>query len=199
MITVRQIQRVWGSGDFDRLVQQLLSPRAEGGSRGERLLAGPVPAAALGVIRLDELSQSFVPLYGQLLRVILTAQQPDGGWGDPMTTAICLRALLCGRGNGESIDRGLNHLAGIQKDDGLWPNPPLRRMPSDPYASAFILLQLGDRAEFRTAVKFSEAVDWFRSNGLMLDQDTARLWTYAARRCGNPVVPAPRFMLAGVE
>jgi hypothetical protein len=191
MITVRQIQRVWDSGEYDRLVQQLLTPRAEGGSRAEQLLAGAVPAAALAVIRLDELTQSYVPLYGQLLRVILNAQRPDGGWGEPIITAVCLRALLCGGGNGAAVDLGLEHLARIQKEDGLWPNPPLRRMPADPYASAFILLQLGDRPDFRAAVRFAEAVDWFGHNGPMLDGETAKLWTYAARRCGNASATAP--------
>src|SRR2546428_386722 len=83
-------------------------------------------------------------------RALLAAQNVnDGGWGDPVVTALCVRALLCGRGNGPSIDFGLRYLANLQKTEGVWPAGPIRRLPADPAASAFVLFQLGDRPHFR--------------------------------------------------
>ena len=58
------------------------------------------PSAAMALIRMDELMQSHVPLYRQLIRVLLSVQQADGSWGDPAATALCLRALLSGKGDG---------------------------------------------------------------------------------------------------
>ena len=184
MTTVRQIQRFWQAKAFDKLLQHLLQPRAE---RSERLTAelggSRVATAALVVVRLDEMSQSFAPMYAEALRAVLAGQGPDGGWGDPLVTALCVRALLCGRGHGPAVDRGLHYLADLQKDDGLWPNPPVRRLPSDPFASAFVLMQLGDADAFRDAVRFADAVDWFDQNVAAQDAACRRLWSHAAHRC----------------
>jgi hypothetical protein len=186
MITVRQIDRLWSAKAYDRLLEQLISPRPEASDRLLSQLPGSLPAAAMAVIRLDELSQPFVPLYGQLVRTILAAQRPSegcgGGWGDVATTALCLRALLCGQGHGVAIDRGIAALAALQKPEGIWPNMPVRRMPIDPFVSAFVLLLLGDHKIFRQGVQFQDAIDWFKSNELALDEQTASLWSHAKRR-----------------
>ena len=183
MTTVRQIQRLWSTRAFDKLVEHLLLPRAETSPRLLVELSGPVAAAAMLVIRLDEMSQTFAPLYAEGVRVILAAQAINGGWGEPVLTALCLRALMCGRGNGAAVDRGLTYLAGLQKDEGIWPNPPVRRLPSDPFASAYILMQLGDAEPFRSAVRLADAVEWFELNGKTCDEATRRLWSHAARKC----------------
>jgi hypothetical protein len=184
MITVRQIDRLWTSKSYERLFRELLSARPEASLRLEMELGRSIPAAALAMIRLDELSQSFVPLFGKLLRTILNDQHSDGGWGDPMSTALCLRALMCDRGHGVAIDRGLQYLANMQKAEGIWPNVPIRRMPADAFGSAFILLQLGDRMEFRNAVRFFEALSWFELNEGSLEGEARKLWDRAAVRCG---------------
>ncbi len=184
MITVRQIDRLWGSKAFGRLFRELLSARPEASLRLEMELGRPTPTAALAVIRLDELTQSYVPLYTRLLQTVLNDQQSDGGWGDPMTTALCIRALTCGQGNGLAIERGLDYLAALQKPEGIWPAIPIRRMPADAFASAFILLQLGDRPEFRQSIRFSSALAWFEQNESTLDPDTQKLWGRANLRCG---------------
>ena len=88
-----------------------------------------VPAAALSLIRLDELEQAHNPLSRKLLNVLLVGQELDGGWGDPLTTALCLRALLCGHGQGQAVQRALTYVATMQKAEGIWPKEPLRRMP----------------------------------------------------------------------
>jgi hypothetical protein len=184
MITVRQMERLWQSKSYERLFRELLAARQEASLRMQLELGRSIPAAALAIIRLDELSQTYVPLYSQLIRTVLNDQHSDGGWGDPMTTAICLRALMCGQGHGIAIDRGLLYLANMQKPEGIWPNVPIRRMPADPYVSAFILLQLGHKPAFRQAVRFFQALNWFESNGSGLDPDARRMWDRARTRCG---------------
>jgi hypothetical protein len=184
MITVRQIERFWTGKAYERLFRELLSARPEASLRLEMELGRSIPAAALAMIRLEELSQSFVPLYGQLLRTVLNDQHADGGWGETMTTALCLRALMCDRGQGLAIERGLQYLANMQKAEGIWPNVPIRRMPADPFGSAFILLQLGDKEPFRQSVRFVEALGWFELNEGSLDAEARKLWDRAALRCG---------------
>jgi hypothetical protein len=187
MITVRQIERFWQTKSYERLFRELLVARPEASLRMQLELGRSIPTAALAIIRLDELSQAYVPLYSQLIRTVLNDQHSDGGWGDPMTTAICLRALMCGQGHGVAIDRGLHYLANMQKPEGIWPNVPIRRMPADPYVSAFILLQLGDKPAFRQAVRFFDALNWFEANESALDPDARRLWDRATTRCGSNI------------
>lgn len=190
MLTVRQIERQWEAKAHDRLFGRLVAARPEAALRLGIHTARPVPVAAMAIIRLDELSQSHVKLYPKLLRTILAAQQADGGWGDVVTTAICLRALLCGNGNGLAIERGLRYLADLQKSEGTWPNVPIRRMPADPYLSALVLYQLGNQPKFRNAVRLADAVQWFTANEARLDDETRELWYRARTRCRVPV-PAP--------
>jgi hypothetical protein len=183
MITIRQIERLFSDHQHRRLYHDLIAGRPEATSALEVSLARPVPLAALGMIRLDELSQSSNAIYRRLLGVVLTSQQPDGGWGDPMLTALCVRALLCGGGQGAAVERGIQYLAALQKPEGVWPKEPLRRMPADAFVSAFILMQLGERDAFRRAVRFDDAVDWFAANATATDPYARRLWSHAALRC----------------
>ena len=184
MITIRHIERLFDDHQHRRLYRELIGGRPEATFALEPVLARAVPLAALGMIRLDELSQSHTALYRRLLNVVLTAQQADGGWTDPMTTALCLRALLSGGGQGgAAVERGLRYLASLQQPKGTWPREPLRRMPLDAFASAFILMQLGDREPFRRAVHFDDACAWFATEQKSLDPETRRLWSHAAVRC----------------
>ena len=183
MITIRQIERAWTARTYEKLFRELVAHRPEAAFRFEHEQGRAIPAAAMAVIRLEELSQSHVPLAGKLVRAVLAAQDTDGGWGDVMTTALCLRALLCSAGDGESIRRGLDYLANLQKTEGVWPAVPLRRMPADGYASAFVLYQLGDNALFRDAVRFTDAVSWFEQNERGLTFDARQMWDRARHRC----------------
>ena len=184
MMTVRQIERHWESRAFERLFAELIAVRPEASLRLGIDVARPVPAAALAVVRLDELTQSHAKLYPKLLKSILAAQEADGGWGDLVTTALALRALLCGQGHGPAIDRGMKYLAHLQKSEGIWPNVPIRRMPADPYLSALILYLLADQQSFRRSVRLSDAVAWFASHQPSLDEQTQDLWRRASRRYG---------------
>jgi len=192
MMTIRQIERFWAAKAYPRLVAQLVAMRPEGSARLEMALGRAVPAAAMTIIRLDELNQSHTPLCAQLLRILLAAQEADGGWGDGMATALCIRALMCGSGSGAAIERGIEYLANLQKTDGLWPRIPIRRTPADPFLSAFILFHLGPDPRFAAAVRVADTIGWFESHTGELDEETARLWRAAALRCGRRTRPMTR-------
>ena len=188
MVTVRQLDRCWINRRYEKMFDALVDNRPEGSFPFDLTDGRAVPAAAMAIIRLDELTQAHVPLYGRLVRALLAAQNVnDGGWGDPVVTALCLRALLAGRGNGAAIDMGLHYLADLQKTEGIWPSAPIRRLPADAAASAFVLYQLGNRDEFRRAVRFDEAVNWFDTHRSSLDADARRWWDYAQPRCQFPL------------
>src|SRR5579862_8050591 len=99
MVTNRQIERQWTAKGFKKLYLDLMSSRPESAFELQPNTADGESEAALAVIRLDELSQSYLPLYSHLIRAILCKQQDEGGWGDLPTTALCLRALLAGNGD----------------------------------------------------------------------------------------------------
>jgi len=184
MLTVRQIDRFWNERQYEKLFGALTEFRPEGAFRVSIDGGRAVPAAAMALIRLEELSQAHVPLYGRLVRALLASQNHnDGGWGDPVVTALCLRALMNGRGHGVAVERGLDFLAELQKPEGIWPDVPIRRMAGDAYASAFILYQLGDKSLFRQAVRFDDAVEWFTRNDRKLDAESRRWWGHAGTRC----------------
>ncbi len=185
MITLRQVERLWNGNEFNRISLLLLEMRPEASLRITAEFARAVPAAALTVIRLDELNQGHTPFVSQLIQNILAAQDADGGWGEPLITALCLRALMCAGGEGIAIDRGLQYLAHLQKADGLWPKVALRRMPADAYTSVFILYQLADDERFAQAVRMDDAIAWFETHNAELDPDTARLWHNFALRHGS--------------
>jgi hypothetical protein len=175
MQTTRQIERHWNARQYDRLARELLAARPENSPRLVAELSRAVPAAALALIRLDELNQANHPLCGKLIRTIIAAQEGDGGWGDPVITALCLRALMCSRGLGISIERGIAYLASLQKDEGAWPAEPIRRMPEDAFVTAFILFHLADQDAFRAAVRLDDALNWLTRHESASDEPTRRL------------------------
>src|SRR4051794_29446553 len=106
MITIRHIERLFSDHQHPRLYRELIAGRPEAAVGLEAVLARVVPIAALGMIRLDELSQSHTSMYRRLLGVVLTSQQADGGWGNAMISALALRALLgSGGGHGPAVER----------------------------------------------------------------------------------------------
>jgi len=184
MTTIRQIERTWSSQQYDRLFHDLMACRSEGSLRMELDVGRTIAAAsAMAMIRMDELCQAHLPFYSKLVAAVIVSQEADGGWGDLTTTALCIRALMCGKGQGESIERGLQYLANLQKAEGIWPNIPLRRMPEEPYLSAFLLFQLGDQLAFQQSVRLVDALHWFDAHESELDADTRSLWERARLRC----------------
>jgi hypothetical protein len=185
MQTVKQIERLWTGRRYDALLRELTLCRAD--AEFIPLIQNSslaLPAAAMGMVRLDELSQAGAPIYHKLLVCLLAAQDSDGGWGDPVMTALCLRAMLGSRGGGEAIERGLTYLANLQKEEGIWPKIPFRRMPADSLTSAVILYQLSHEPRFRDAVSFDDAVQWFDDHATQLDPATRKLWFSVRLRCG---------------
>lgn len=182
MITVRRIERHWEARTFDKLFLETTTARPEAVLRLGIDTSRPLPAAAMAIMRLDELGQSHAKLYPTLVKTIIGAQEADGGWGDLITTALCLRALFCGAGNGLAIQRGLAYLAALQKSEGIWPNVPIRRMPADPYLSALILYLLGDRPMFHQTVRVADAARWFTRNEQWVDAETRELWRRSVTR-----------------
>jgi hypothetical protein len=178
MQTVRQIERFWLAGQYDRLARELLVARPEGSPRLQAELAQPAPAAALALIRLDELHQAHHPLAQKLIHAILRSQESDGGWGDPVPTAVCLKALLQNRGSGPAVDRALAYLADLQKNDGSWPNQPIRRLQGDPFTTAFILFHLAACPPFTHSIRLLDALNWLAQNHPK-DEDCRRIWQRA--------------------
>ncbi len=183
MTTVRQMERDWDARGYGRLSRNLLAARPEASFQFPSQGFDGARTAAWALIRLDELNQAHVPLASKLIRTLLATQEPSGGWGDPATTALCIRALLSCNGDGLAIDRGVAFLARLQKEEGIWPADPLPRMPEDPGVSAFILYQLGDQPIFRNAVRFQDALAWFEKGRGLLDRTSQAMWEQASLKC----------------
>lgn len=194
MLTVRHLEREWNCGAYARLMRELLSARGEATPKLLIELSKPVPAAAMVLVRLDELGQSHVPLFSKLIRTLLAAQEVDGGWSDPLVTALVVRALRLSNGHGGVIDRGMEYLAGLQKDDGLWPAGAIRRLASDPFVSAWILFHLGGDATFRRTVRYDDALAALELLEPGLTPDAKRLWSRVNRR--RPLLMKPAVVAA---
>jgi len=193
MLTVRHLEREWNARAYGRLMRDLLSARGEATPKLVTDLAKPAASAAMIMVRLDELGQAHVPLFTTLLRTVLAKQDADGGWGDPVTTALAVRALRLSNGNGLAVDRGMKYLADLQKENGLWPSEPIRRLEGDPFVTAWVLFNLGGDPSFRRVVQYDDAL---AAMELMEDAhtpETRRLWARVNRRqlIRRPAEPAP--------
>jgi hypothetical protein len=182
MLIARQMARLWDARKFDRFLDELLGTRVEAAATADLRQHACIASAALALIRLDELHQGHTPICPKLIRAIISQQDPDGGWGDLILTALCVRALTVNGGAGDAICRALQYLANMQQLSGIWPRVPIRRMPHDAFVSAFILLQLGDNDPFRQAVDISAATEWFESHLYECDPATRNLWSHARLR-----------------
>src|SRR5580704_822143 len=127
MLTVRYIQKLWDARKYQQILDELIGPRVEAPAAGELGHVQTASAAALCLIRLDELHQPHAPICSQLVRSLLARQETDGGWGDVAVTALCLRALSLQNGHGPAIERGMAYLANLQQPAGIWPKIPIRR------------------------------------------------------------------------
>jgi hypothetical protein len=164
MLTIRQVERLWQLKAHERLIDELCSGRAEAVGGIRQLLRGALPAAALTIIRMNELHQSHLPQVAKMVRFVLASQQADGGFGDAVTTAICLRALASGRGAGPAIDGAIGYLDALQKETGEWPREPMRRFEGDPAVTAFVLLQLTESKHPRAGELVDRTLDRLTSD-----------------------------------
>jgi hypothetical protein len=182
MLTVRYIERLWDARRYDRLLQELIAPRVEAVAVDELTHNSVASAAALALVRLDELHSPHAPICSRLIRTLISVQKSDGGWGDVATTALCLRALSLQNGQGVVIGGGMGYLAALRQPAGIWPKLPIRRMPEDALVSAFTILQLGDNDLFRAAVRLEAAFAWFDSHRWILEPAALSLWDHARLR-----------------
>ena len=183
MITLRQIERLWNAREYNRLTRELLAFRVEDSARLRASLDGATAAAALGLIRLEELNQAYATIALKFVRCIIASQDSQGGWDSPALTSLCIRALLTSSGHGLVIDRGIAHLAELQKSDGSWPREAIRRLAPDSFTTAFVLFSLGSSTLFRNAVRIEQAVTSFAGErGMEMDAITRRLWSHAVTR-----------------
>lgn len=164
MMTVRQIERYWQLQAYDRLIDELCAGRAEATGGIRQLFRGSMAAAALAVIRLDELNQSYHPLVAKLIRFLLAGQSPDGGWGDAVLTALGLRALSRGAGTGVAVERALQCLKNLRRDDGEWPAEPFRRFEGDPAVTAFVLFELAEMRSPSARALIADTLDRLTSD-----------------------------------
>lgn len=183
MLTVRQIERLYSARDFSRLLHDLTSHRADALIRWDARANRATLAAAMAAARLDELSQAHHPYCGKMIQVVIAAQEADGGWGDPLSTALCLRALLAGKGHGVAVERGLAYLAALQQDEGAFPAGPFRRMPSDGHVTAAVLYLLAEFPAFASSVRLADAADWLDHELKTLDDATRVIWRHGGLRC----------------
>lgn len=164
MITVRQMERWWDANDYGRMARELLASRVENSPQMRQACGGASGAAALAMIRLDELDQSHVALRERLLQRVLRTQEADGGWGDPLVTAVVLQALLSGHGAGAAVDGAIGYLVRLQQEQGSWPAEPLRRMPADVFVTAFIVHALADCLAFEQAARMNAAMEYLEEH-----------------------------------
>lgn len=187
MMTLRMIERLWNGKSYAALYRLLIGARPERAFGFETQLSSLAAVTALAIVRLDELNQSAAPFCTRLIHALLSSQEADGGWGDLVTTTMCVRALACNQGAGVALERGLAHLANLQKAQGIWPDGPMRRMPEDPKVSLFILYELGHLPAFREAVRFDDARAWFERYMQVLSGECAGLWERAKLKCRSQV------------
>jgi hypothetical protein len=193
MITVRQLERLWHEKAYARMSALLLEMRQESSIRLAQELARPIPIAALSIIRLDELAQSHTSFCSRMIRTILAAQEQDGGFGDALTTALCIRAFSCCNGHGPAIDRAMNYLGTLQKEDGSWTRIPLRRFPGDAFTTALILYHLGENEKFIHFTRAEVAFDWLSAHEPHLDIETMRIFRTLRLRLAQAPLAEPSF------
>ena len=159
MTTVRQIGGLLGDGQNRKLFNELCRYRAD----IPEMLAGelgvsPTATAALATIRLQELSQTRVPIYRNLVAKLVEAQEANGGWGNTLITALATRALVNEPTARQAGLRGITLLGQLQKEDGSLPRETVRRLPGDATATAFTLVQLGRLADFAQCFRLEAAI-----------------------------------------
>ncbi|MFT3786099.1 MAG: hypothetical protein QM770_08035 [Tepidisphaeraceae bacterium] len=185
MTTIRQINGMMNDGQTRKLVQELTRYRADVPAAVAGDLEGsPVAAAALAAIRLLEIDQTHMPVFTQLLGRLLKTQTADGSWddGDPFVTALAARALLGWPETRPAALRAIAFLTGLQRDDGSFPRTGPRRLPGDALATAFVLVQLAEFADFAESIRLGAALFWLGQNRHSLSPDCRSLARNAVSR-----------------
>ncbi|HMO25672.1 MAG TPA: hypothetical protein PKB10_05335 [Tepidisphaeraceae bacterium] len=194
MTTARQIQKLWQTHDYKRLARLCLEARADALEPVIPTLACPVGAAALALLRLTELSPFPTPMHAGLAQVLANHQHNDGGWGEPVLTAIAVRALLLADLQRDRASAGMANLGRLQRDDGLWPGGGTHRLPGDPVVTLFVLLQLGTESAFRFVTRIDRAIEAIDTHP-GLDAPSRRALAIARLRTRTPVIHPTRLAI----
>lgn len=169
MTTVRQMDGMWTDGQGKKLFAELSKFRPDVPEFLTTELGGSaVAAAALSMIRLQELSQTRTPLYRALLARLTVTQQPDGGWGDTLATVLAARALLNDAEGRSAGMKAVVLLSGLQLEDGTFPRTTSRRIAGDTLATAFFLAHLVRIPDVANRIRLEAAV-----SGLVAARATA--------------------------
>jgi hypothetical protein len=169
MLSLTQIQRLVATGDYRLLVERVLSNGRLDGCAVRSCLTDPravVPAAlGLALQRACELTYGPAAIAVDLARRLLDQRRGDGLFGTGQTSSIAASAVAIGgllalfdqcRADGSdvrlaldeikaAVDSALAALGDLQREDG--------RLGRDSTDVAIMLWQLGDRAEFRAALR----------------------------------------------
>ncbi len=165
-----------------------------------RLSQGPVPAIALALRRLTDLTYGPTPVSRDMTAALLARQRPQGGFAagdadeaDPLATATAVAALNQILADHPAAatdtvisarDRALAALAGMQDDEGLFRCVDDRSDTQRGLVAAFILSLLASDEKFRPSVRWADLMSWFEQRLHRLDSDTTALYRLA--RAADP-------------
>ena len=164
-----------------------------------RLSQSPVPAVALGLRRLVELTYGPTSLSGEMTGFLLAAQAEDGSFdGDPLATAAAAAALgrviheqpaAADQAVTAARGRALAALAAMQNDSDLFDGCDDGTEQDRALTGAFVLYLLAGDDDFRQSVRYGDLMNWFEQHRDRLDADTNQLWRIA--RLDSPVATGP--------
>ena len=210
MLSVSLLQRYFDSGDYEKLVKS----RADNGLPMplpiQARLAHAVPATALALGRLVELTYGPTELSRQMTSLLLARQRPGGAFAggdeaaDPLATAVAVAALGAvlrdHRPDDPRIDnayeQALLALAGMQQPDGLFAGPADHTEQDRALTSAFLLSLLLEDDRFRQSVRLADALSYFESRYHQLDRPVATLYRLAHARRPAAAIASP--VVAGI-
>lgn len=174
MTSVRQIDGLWSEGRTRQLVTELTRFRPDfPASLIDSLSSSAVVAAALAMMRLQELDQTLFASYEGLERKLLASQAEDGSFGSIPVTALACRALLVEPTSSEALRKGLEYLGSMQREDGSFPIDSPRRLPGDLLTTALCIYHLSRDDRAKRALRFELAGRWLadhRMDALPLDR-----------------------------
>jgi len=209
MLRVDRIERHYHAGEHERLLRDV----ADNGlilplPLRLRLAQGPVPAVALGLRRVAEVTYGPTPLTRDMTATLLREQRGDGAFDadadadspDPLATAAAIAALnqVIAEHPGErelvaqARDRALAALLGMQDDAGLFRSADDRDEPQRALVSAFILSLLAGDETFRATVRYSDLMSWFDERADLLERETAALYRLARAATDPTATPKRR-------
>lgn len=195
MLTAEMIHRHFEAGDYEKLLREVAANGMEPPLPLRlRLSQGSVPAIALGLRRLVELTYGPTPASHDMLAALLARQRADGAFvaggdgPDPLATATAAAALgqvvadhpaAATEPVSAARERALAALGAMQGADGLFHCPEDRDQSQRGLVAAFIFSLLAHDERFRAAIRLAEPMTWFEEHREGLDGPTRTLYRLA--------------------